>query len=67
MVTACSRGAGGLRRALASAPLVWVGRVSYGGYLIHWPIYIALDALRPELSPLSRFAICVPLLPPITG
>ena len=33
---------GPLGRALAGRPLVWVGLVSYGLYLFHWPIYLWL-------------------------
>lgn len=35
-----------LGRALSIAPLVWVGRVSYGIYLFHLPIYFWLDESR---------------------
>ncbi len=37
---------GPARRALSWAPLVWIGRVSYGIYLFHWPIYALLDENR---------------------
>ncbi len=36
---------GPLARALSVAPLVALGRISYGVYLFHWPIYLAV---RPE-------------------
>jgi len=67
VVQGCVEGEGVLRRALAWAPLVWMGRVSYGAYLIHWPIYVALDAGWPELSPLVRLAICAPLTFALAG
>jgi len=33
--------------ALAWAPLVWIGRRSYGIYLIHWPLIVAMGPGRP--------------------
>jgi peptidoglycan/LPS O-acetylase OafA/YrhL len=39
-----------LGRALAVAPLVWLGRVSYGIYLWHWPVYRYLHPARLGLS-----------------
>jgi peptidoglycan/LPS O-acetylase OafA/YrhL len=39
-----------LGRVLAVAPLVWLGRVSYGLYLWHWPVYRYLHEARLGLS-----------------
>ena len=44
-------------RALASEPLVWLGKISYGVYLFHWPIYIFLDEDTTELSGLNLFVV----------
>jgi peptidoglycan/LPS O-acetylase OafA/YrhL/lysophospholipase L1-like esterase len=33
---------GTLRRALSVRPVVWVGSISYGVYLFHWPIFVVL-------------------------
>lgn len=37
---------GPVRAILSSKPLVAVGRVSYGAYVYHWPIFLALDPDR---------------------
>ncbi len=43
---------GPLRDVCALAPLVWIGKVSYGVYLYHWPVYVVLDADRTGLGEL---------------
>jgi peptidoglycan/LPS O-acetylase OafA/YrhL len=35
-----------VRRLLALPPLVWVGRISYGVYLWHWPVQLAMTPQR---------------------
>lgn len=37
---------GAVRTALSTWPFVQIGRISYGLYLYHWPIYVILDAER---------------------
>ena len=45
---------GGLaRRALALRPLPWIGRLSYGLYLWHWPITVWLVPNRVHVGPLQ--------------
>ena len=39
-----------LRRALSTRPLVWLGGISYGVYLYHWPIYVIADEQRTGLD-----------------
>ncbi len=39
-----------VNRVLSFAPLRWLGLISYGLYLYHWPIYLYLDHERTGLS-----------------
>lgn len=47
VVNACvARGVSPLASVLSIAPLRWIGRISYGLYLYHWPIYVWLSEQR---------------------
>ena len=35
---------------LSAKPLVWIGRLSYGIYLFHWPVFVILDEPRTGLD-----------------
>jgi hypothetical protein len=42
---------------LALPPLVWLGEISYGVYIFHWPIYLWLSESRSGLDPIPLFAL----------
>ncbi len=42
--------AGPVRSILSTRPFVAVGRVSFGLYLFHWPVFVVLDASRTGLD-----------------
>lgn len=44
-------------RLLSWRPLRWVGLVSYGLYLYHWPVFLILDRTRLGWPPLPLFAL----------
>ena len=49
-----------LRRVLSTSPLVWLGGISYGVYLYHWPIFLIADESRTGLD--GWQLVCVQLL-----
>jgi hypothetical protein len=48
---------GPIARVLSIRPMVWMGTVSYGAYLWHYPVFIELDAARTGLSGLSLLLV----------
>jgi peptidoglycan/LPS O-acetylase OafA/YrhL len=52
-----------LRAGLSLAPIVWVGRISYGIYLWHWPAIVILSPDRTGIDgvPLDLLRIAVTL------
>ncbi|RFD26347.1 hypothetical protein MUBE_05485 [Mycobacterium uberis] len=47
---------GAVARILALRPLVWLGTISYGVYLWHWPIFLVLNGERTGWSGVPLFA-----------
>ena len=47
---------GPMARVLAARPLVWLGVISYGVYLWHWPIFLLLSGERTGWSGYPLFA-----------
>ncbi len=48
-------------RVLGLAPLIWLGTISYGLYLYHWPIFLLLTPERTGLGGWLLFAVRVSL------
>ncbi len=48
---------GALRRAFSWRPLVHLGRISYGVYLYHWPVFAMLTRGRVGIEGWSLFAL----------
>ncbi|MDA3656529.1 acyltransferase family protein [Mycobacterium xenopi] len=46
-----------MARVLAWRPLVWLGAISYGIYLWHWPIFLVLNGERTGWSGWRLFAV----------
>lgn len=50
VVAAATQPAGLVRRVLGAGWLRWIGAVSYGAYLFHWPIFLYLTSARTGLG-----------------
>ena len=48
---------GPVARALAWRPLVWLGAISYGVYLWHWPVFLVLNGEQTGLEGWPLFAV----------
>ncbi len=58
-----AREPGPIRALCSTAPLRWLGRISYGVYVYHWPIFLWLTRARTGLAPapLSALRVAVTL------
>ncbi len=63
VIAAAVQPRGPVRSLLSLAPLVWVGTISYGLYLWHWPVLLVLTPGRTHLSGIeldaTRIAVTV--------
>ncbi len=46
-----------LGRGLSLPPLLWLGKISYGVYLIHWPVFLVLTPARTGWDQWPLFAL----------
>lgn len=61
LVLAAALGVGPVARLGALPPLRYLGRISYGVYLFHWPIFVFASERRTGLDHLPRFLLAVAL------
>ena len=48
---------GPLRRVFAAGPLVWLGRISYGVYVYHWPVFLLATRRSLDLRGWPLFVV----------
>ena len=60
VIAALSSG-GMLARALSWRPLVAIGRISYGLYLVHWPLFLVLSPARTHLHGVTLTSVRIAL------
>ncbi len=48
---------GPVAKVMSLRPLRWIGAISYGLYLWHWPIYVFLSPVRTGLDDAALFAV----------
>lgn len=46
-----------VRTACSAAPLVWLGKISYGVYLFHWPIFVVMNEERMGIDGVPLLAL----------
>lgn len=58
LVHATAGDRGFFARAMGWRPMVWLGDISYGVYLIQWPVLHALYSIRPKLDGVLSSWLC---------
>jgi peptidoglycan/LPS O-acetylase OafA/YrhL len=53
VIVAAVQPRGPVRSLLSLAPLVWIGKISYGLYLWHWPVLLVMTPARTHLNGLA--------------
>lgn len=61
VIAGCMQTGGLTRRLLSLPPLPWLGRISYGVYLYHFPVYVTVTTGLTGLDPWPLFALRVGL------
>lgn len=61
LIWAVSAGENSAARVLSQPLLRWVGKISYGAYVYHWPIFLWLDGERTGFSVAPLFVLRVTL------
>ena len=57
LIASLAAGAGPVAWLLAWRPIVWIGKVSYGLYVYHWPLFQWLDEARMGLDGAELLAV----------
>jgi peptidoglycan/LPS O-acetylase OafA/YrhL len=65
LLVAAAVAPGPMRNVFRFAPLRWLGLISYGVYLYHWPIFLWLSPERTGLSLAPLFAVRLSVTIPI--
>jgi len=57
LVLNCAVGVGPIATVLRTAPLRYLGKISYGIYLFHWPVFVFANERRMGLERLPRLGL----------
>ncbi len=57
VIVACILPSGPVRSFMSIGVMRWIGRISYGAYLFHWPIFLWLTPDRTGLGAFALFAL----------
>jgi peptidoglycan/LPS O-acetylase OafA/YrhL len=60
-IAGCVQPTGPARALLSAEPLPWLGKISYGVYLYHFPVYVTITGQLTGLSPWPLFGLRIGL------